>query len=294
MRTIFLFTRRSVRLFLRDKATVFFSFLSTLILIALYFLFIGKSYAQGMADGVSNVLSSDTIYSLVYVQMIVGVLVLNSLSLSIGAFSTIAQDFEQRRVDSFLLTPIKPTSLLLAYFCGGFIISFVLNTFTWLLSIALIGGIFGYWVSLPIALAVIGILVFASMVSCSLMLLLTSLVKSSAAIGVINGVTGTFLGFLCGIYMPYDTLGKSVEKVGSVLPLTHITIWLKQLVLGDVFTKLDVPAAAQDTMLQALSANNIGLAGLDLPLFATLIYTACLALICLFFAGKIITRRLGR
>jgi len=293
MRTIFLFTRRSVLLFLRDKATVFFSFLSTLILLALYFLFIGKSYATGLSETAGRILSNDAVYSIVYIQMIVGVLVLNSLSLSIGAFSTIAHDFETGTVDSFLMTPIKPSNLLIAYFSGGFVCSFVLNVFTWLLSILLIGLLFGYWVGIAAALAVIGILVFASVVSCSLMMLFTALVKSSAAIGVFSGVAGTFLGFLCGIYMPYELLGKGVEKVGSVLPLTHITIWLKQIVLDDVFTKLKIAGDFQDALLESFSAQNIGLVGMNISLGGALIYTAVIALICLFAAGKLVKRRLG-
>ena len=292
MRTIFLFIRRSVLLFLRDKATVFLSFLSTIILIALYFLFIGKSYADGMAETAGSALSTNTIFSLVYIQMIVGVLVLNSLSLSIGAFSTIAHDFENRTVDSFLLTPIKPASLLIAYFSGGFIISFILNTFTWLLSIVIIGAMFGYWVGIAAIFAVIGILIFASVVSCSLMMLFTALVKSSAAIGVFSGVAGTFLGFLCGIYMPYELLGKGVEKVGSVLPLTHITIWLKQIVLDDAFIKLGIADAFQSMMLNTFSAQEVGLIGLDVPLSGGLIYTALIALVCLLIAGRVVKRRL--
>ena len=292
MRTIFLFTRRSIQLFLRDKATVFFSFLSTIILIALYFLFIGKTYADGIGEVIGNLISTDTIYSVVYIQMIVGVLVLNSLSLSVGAFSTIAHDFENRKVDSFLLTPIKSSNLPIAYFSGGFIISFVLNTFTWLLSILIIGIAFGYWIGIAAIVAVIGILIFASMVSCSLMLLFTAIVKSSAAIGVFSGVAGTFFGFLCGIYMPYEALGKGVEKFGSVLPLTHITVWLKQIVLDDAFTKLKIADDFQNRMLELFSAQNIGLVGINVPLGGMLLYTAALALICLGIAGRIVGRRL--
>ena len=293
MRTIFLFTRRSIKLFLRDKATVFFSFLSTIILVALYFLFIGKSYADGMGEMLGSALSADTIYSIVYIQMIVGVLVLNSLSLSIGAFSTIAHDFENRKVDSFLLTPIKSSNLLIAYFSGGFVISFVLNSFTWFLSIFIIGITFGYWVGIATIFIIIGILIFSSMVSCSLMMLVTALVKSSSAIGVFSGVAGTFLGFLCGIYMPYEQLGKGVEKVGSVLPLTHITIWLKQIVLDNAFTKLKIAEDFRSVMLEGFSAKNIGLLGMDISLVWTLLYTALIAVICLSIAGRIVKRRLG-
>jgi len=293
MRTGLIFTRRSILLFLRDKATVFFSFLSTIILIALYFLFIGKTYADGMSEGMGEFLSSDAIYAMVYIQMIVGVLVLNSLSLSIGAFATIAHDFESRRIDSFLLTPIRPAELLISYFSGGYIISFVLNMFTWLLSIGIIGVAFGYWVSIGAILAVSAVLLFSSMVSCSLMLLFTALVKSSAALGTFSGVAGTFFGFLCGIYMPFELLGKGVEAVGSVLPLSHLTIWLKQIVLGDAFVALNIAEPFQEAMLVNFSAQNIGLAGLDIPLIGMLGYTAAIALVCLIIAGRLISRKLG-
>ena len=293
MRTGLIFTRRSIMLFLRDKATVFFSFLSTIILIALYFLFIGKTYADGMSEGMGDFLSSDSIYAMVYIQMIVGVLVLNSLSLSIGAFSTIAHDFESRRIDSFLLTPIKPAELLISYFSGGYIISFVLNMFTWLLSIGIIGVAFGYWVSLGTVLAVSAVLIFSSMVSCSLMLLFTALVKSSAALGTFSGVAGTFFGFLCGIYMPFEMLGKGVKAVGSVLPLTHLTIWLKQIVLGDAFVALNIAEPFREAMRVNFSAQNIGLVSLDIPLVGMLGYTAAIALVCLILAGRLISRKLG-
>jgi len=292
MRTVLTFTQRCIRLFLRDKATVFFSFLSTIILIALYFLFIGKSYADGMSGAFGSHFPSDSIYAMVYIQMIAGVLVLNSLSLSIGAFSIIAHDFESRRVDSFLLTPVKPFSLLLSYFAGGFVISLVLNIFTWVLSVLLIGLAFGYWVSLSVMLPVFVVLLFASIVSCSLMLLFTAIVKSSAAIGTFSGVSGTFFGFLCGIYMPYEMLGEGVKTMGSVLPLTHSTIWLKQIVLQDAFVKLDAATEFHSMLLDVFSAQNIGITGLDIPLWGTLLYTAAIALLCLVCAGRIISRKL--
>ncbi|MDR1565555.1 MAG: ABC transporter permease [Oscillospiraceae bacterium] len=292
MGNVAVFTRRNIVLFLRDKATVFFSFLSTIILIALYFLFIGKSYADGVADILGNYISMDNIYALVYIQMMVGVLVLNSLSLSIGAFSTIAKDFETRRVDSFLITPAKPGGLLLSYFFGGFAVSFVLNLFTWILSIVLIGLLYGYWVSLSAAVIVALVLVFASAVSCAITLLITAIVKTSAAIGVFSGVAGTFFGFICGIYMPYETLGSGMVIAGSVLPFTHIAIWLKQIVLKDAFAVLSTPKEFQSSLLSSFSANNIGLAGVDLSQWLTLAYTGVFALLCLLIAWWMIGRKL--
>jgi multidrug/hemolysin transport system permease protein len=294
MRNIFSFTRRGVLLFLRDRAAVFFSFLSAIILIALYFLFVGKSYAAGVVETVGGLLTNDGVYSLVYIQMIAGVLVLNSLSLSVGVFSTIARDFETRRVDSFLLTPISAASLLTSYFLSGLAVSFALSIITWAASVILIGALFGYWVSAAAIFAVSGILLVASFISCSIMLMFTAAVKSSAAIGVFSGVSGTFLGFICGIYMPYEMLGNGIKVVGSVLPFTHITIWMKQIVLGDACGKLGVSGGLKDAMLSSFSADNVGFVGVNAPQWDMLGYSVLFAAVCLAFAWALIRKRLIR
>jgi multidrug/hemolysin transport system permease protein len=294
MGNIAAFTRRNIALFLRDRAAVFFSFLSAIILVALYFLFIGKNYADTINIGLNYLLSSDAIYAIVYVQMIVGVLALNSLSLSVGVFMMSARDFETRRVDSFLLTPVKPTALLTAYFLGGFVASFILNLLTWLLSVVVIGALFGYWVGAGALLMVVAALLFASFISCAFMLLFTAIVKSSAAIGVFSGVAGTFFGFLCGIYMPYATLGKGAETVGSVLPFTHVAILMKKIVLADAFGALGVAENFHAPMAEGFSTFDIGLAGIDIPLWGTAIYATVVALACLAAAGILLGGRLKR
>ena len=280
-------TRRNISLFLRDRSAVFFSFLSAIILVALYFLFIARMYTQDMDGGPAS-------NFLVYLQMMAGVLILNSMSLSMGAFSTVAKDFENRRVDNFLLTPLRRTELLISYLAGGFLVSFILNILTWIISALLIGVLTGYFVSAGAILMGIVILLAASAISAAIMLLVTSLVRSSAAIGVISGIAGTFFGFLCGIYMPFSSLGPTTEKVGSVLPFTHLVIWMKQTLLADAFRQLSLPAGAKAPILTAFSAENIGFVGLRASLPAMLIFCGVFALLCLAAAWYLLKRRMAK
>lgn len=50
MRTVALLTTRNLRLFFRDRAGVFFSVLSALILIGLYVLFLGGQQVDNLRD----------------------------------------------------------------------------------------------------------------------------------------------------------------------------------------------------------------------------------------------------
>jgi multidrug/hemolysin transport system permease protein len=287
-------TRRSARLFLRDRAAVFFSFLSTLILIGLYFLFIARQYVQGIEESGAP-LSGAATYFLVYSQMMAGVLILNTVSLSLGVFSNIAADLQAGRVNALLLTRARPAQITMAYYASGIAVTAALSLLTWAITYALIGLLTGYWLSLTTLLGAAGIILYAVFVGVSVMLLITALVRSPSALGTMSGVLGTFLGFLCGIYMPYAQLGTLTERIGSVLPFTHLTIWLKRTVLLDAFGQLEFPAQVQTELLGAggFSASNIGFLGMAVPLWVMLVAAGVFGAGCLGAAVGLM-RRKGR
>ncbi len=298
MNNVITLTKRNLRLFLRDRATVFFSFLSTLVLVTLYFLFIAKIYTAGMDDpaagGIAMPLTSNAKYFIVYVQMMAGVLVLNSMSLATGAFSTIANDYENKRLDSLSLTPARPFQIILSYFITGLTASFLINVFTWVVSFCIIGFSTGYWISAGAFIMVLAVLLAASLISCALMMLITSLVKSPAAIGVFNGIAGTFFGFLCGIYMPYSNLGDATKTIGSVLPFSHLTIWLKRVVLGDAFSQLGITGEFKELLYsEYFSASSIGFCGLSVPLPVMVGAAAVFGIVCLVVSCRLLNKRIN-
>ena len=299
MNMIFTFIKRNIKLFARARATVFFSLLSTLILVMLYFLFIAKIYTMGMDDpaagGIAIPLGGNAKNFIVYLQMMAGVLVLNSMSLATGAFSTIAKDFENKRIDSFMLTPIKTHEMIFSYFATGFTASFGINTFTWILSYVIIGMTTGYWLATGAFLMVLLVLLVASFISCSLMLLVTALVKSSSAIGVVNGIAGTFFGFLCGIYMPYGNLGEGTKAIGSLLPFSHLTIWLKRVVLDNAFAQIGIEGEFKNILYRDyFSAESIGFCTLSAPLWLMVFLSGVFAVFCLTASCYILNKRLKR
>lgn len=293
MKNILALTKRNCLLFLRSKATFFFSLFSSLILIVLYFLFIAKLYAQGFNEAAGISLNSNQLNFAIYSQMIMGVLVINSVSLSTGIFTFMAVDIEKRKTDAFMLTRLKPSELICSYLFSGIIVSFALNFLTLAVSVIIIGAATTYWLGAAAFFYIVGALIVTTIISCAIMLLITVLVRSSAAIGVINGIMGTILGFLCGIYMPYTNLGVGAKYVGSLLPFTHCGVWLKQIVLNDVFHQLGMSGELANQMKDMwFSAGNVGLVGLDVPLWGMLLISAIFAIGCLVLALFLLRKRL--
>lgn len=293
MKNIFALTKRNCLLFLRSKMTVLSSLISSLILIALYFLFIAKTYANGFNQEAGLALTNKQLYFAIYSQMITGVLVINSVSLSTGMFTLMARDLETRKSDAFMLTRVKPFELVISYLLSALFVSFLINFLLLVVSVIIIGAS-TYWLSAKTFFAVFGVLIIVTIISCSIMLFITVLVKSSIAIGVINGFLGTILGFLCGIYMPYSQMGSAAKHIGSLLPFTHLTIWLKQIVLGDVFSQVGMSEEVSKKMQQLwFSAGEVGLCGAKVPLWAMVLLGGLLAFAMLVISAFILKKRLS-
>lgn len=280
MRNIFELTKRNCRQYFRSKQVIFSSLISSIIIIALYFLFIANLYSQGFNDAAGTFLTQKQIDAMIYMQMIMGVLMINSISLSMGMFSFMARDFETRKTQAFLLTRAKPVEITLSYLISALLISLLLNGFTLAISLVIIGASTGVWLGVGALFAVLGALLTTTIVSCAVMLLVLTLVRSSLAAGIINGILGTILGFLCGIYMPYVNMPKGASYIGSFLPFTHLTIWLKQIALGDLCRQFGVNDYGADMIHMWFSAENVGLCGANVPLWVMILLSLTVAVIC--------------
>lgn len=281
MKNVLALTKRNCLLFLRSKQVVFSSLLSSIILIALYFLFIANLYSQGFNEIMGSNLTSGQINAMIYMQMIMGVLVINSVSLSTGMFTFMARDLETQKTNAFMLTKAKAVEITFSYLISALIVSFLLNLLTLIVSVIIIGASTGIWLGAGAFFAVVGVMILTTIIGCAVMLLITSIVRSSIAIGVISGFLGTILGFLCGIYMPYSNMGEGAVYVGSLLPFTHLTIWLKQIALGDIFNQIGIPKELGDTILkEGFSASNVGLCGANVPLWGMILISIGIGIIC--------------
>lgn len=285
-------TKRHILIFLRDKTAVFFSFLSVLILLALYFLFIGKQYTSG---GELDLLDENLKTYLVAGVMMGGIIVINTLSLSLGMMGTIISDMEYRKLDGFLVTPVRRYQLILSYYLASVIVTTLLTLFMWALTIIYVGLSSGYWYTFEvIALASVYILLF-TFISSSIMIFITTLMKSTNAFGAVSGVLGTLVGFMSGIYMPLVVLGQSMAYVASAVPFTHMAIILKNVLLKEPYKELSVliPEEAMSGISLVYGTKEIGIFGIDVAMPWIMLLSALLALILLYFSYRKLNKKMG-
>lgn len=279
--------KRNTLAFLRDKAAVFFSFLSVIILLALYFLFIGKQYTSDL-----TMVSNDMKIFLSVGVIMGGVLVINTVSLSLGVMGNIITDLQFKRLDAFLVTPVKRYKIILSYYITSIIVTAVLTLVMWFLTVLYVGIFSGYWYTFLTIIKVSGLLIFYTFISATLMIFLTTILKSVNAFGALSGVLGTFIGFISGIYMPLLVLGKSMVYVASLVPFTHMTILLKQVLLKEPYALL--PGEMIDEISGFYGTNEVGVLGQDVNLFWILLVSLLLSFLLLYFAYRNMSRKMTK
>lgn len=276
MNDLLALVKRNILVFLRDKTAVFFSFLSIIILLSLYFLFLGKLYTQSL-DGISDNLKTYLSTS----QMMGGILVINTLSLSLGMMGNLVNDLETQKINAFLVTPVKRSKIIIGYYISSFIVTTILSILIWFATILYVGLSSGFWYSISTILFVLLLLILFTLISSSVMVLLTSFLKSNNAFGTVSGILGTFVGFIAGIYMPLANFGKGMKYTASLLPFTHMTILLKGILLKEPYLLLEkelLKNVSQTEVTQIMSelktaygTAEIGIFGIDIPLVYILI-----------------------
>lgn len=281
--------KRNILIFLRDKTAVFFSFLSVMILLALYFLFIGRQFTSGSDfDGVSSNLKTYLSTSVI----MGGVLVINTVSLALGVMGNIITDMEYKILDGFLVTPVRRQKIVISYYISSIIVTATLTLMMWFITVIYVGLASTYWYSFGTILKVSGLIVFYTLISATLMIFLVTRLKSVNAFGTLSGVLGTLIGFMSGIYMPLIVLGQSMAYVASLVPFTHMTILLKQVILAGPYQEIGVHMA--EGVAPFYGTREIGILGQDVSLWIIMGITVLIGLVLLYFAQRKLEKQMSK
>lgn len=227
MDTLLRLSVRNVKVYLRDRASVFFSFLSVLIIIGMYALFLGDSTERSIQNSIGSAVEG--VRWLVDSWIMAGILVVNSLTVTLGALGVLVDDESRKRLGAFLVAPIKRRTLVYGYLTSAMLVGLLLGMVTLLASqlyIVVKGGEFLSLPSLALAAALQVLNVFSS--GC-IVFFFVSFVRTPGAFGTLSTLMGTLVGFLAGIFMPIGAMPAAVQAVMKFIPLTHAAALMRQV-----------------------------------------------------------------
>lgn len=220
-------TLRNLKLFFRDRASVFFSLLSVIIIIALYGLFLGNIQVQEV-NSKAGVNVPQAAW-LVNAWILAGILAVSTVTVSLGAYGTMVDDVHQGQIKDFFVAPLRRAQLVAGYMISSAVISAIMNVFAFIISEAYIALDGGQLLTPLQMVETLGILFLSIFSFSSLVCFITSFVKSPRAFGTLSTIVGTMIGFLTGIYVPIGILPDAIVTVMKFIPFTYSAVWLRQI-----------------------------------------------------------------
>ena len=239
--------QRTMKVFLRDKMLVFFSFLSVIISIVLFIAFLEQQQMSSLGALVDEV---PGIKVLVTEWMVGGILAMTAMTSTLAVFSIFISDKESKRTADFLTTTGSRGAILLGYCMSAICIGFILTVIGYIactIYLVILGADVPSLLQIVKVLAVIAVGVC---LSATINLLLVLIAKSAKAFSTINSLVGTLIGFLCAVYIPLGVLPKVMQTIIEIFPISHIAVLLRQLLMENSLQTIfsGAPVQKQDYM----------------------------------------------
>jgi multidrug/hemolysin transport system permease protein len=228
--------KRNLKLYFRDRVSVFFSFLGVIIIIGVYVMFLGK-----MMEGYTEQIIGESGRYLMISWIMAGVVSVTTITTCNGAFGIMVEDTALKRIRDFKVSPIKRWQLVLSYVLAAMVIGMIMTLLTLFLGELYIYLDGGTLLSFSVFLKVLGVILLSVFSSSALIFFIMSFIKSQNAFGTASSIIGTLIGFLTGIYIPIGNLPNGVQALIKFFPLSHSGVLLRQLMIGEIMPLENLP-----------------------------------------------------
>lgn len=226
---IFTLALRHLKIYFRDKATVFFSLLSVFIIIGLYVLFLGDLTDQPDIPGYRNMMDQ---------WIMSGVVAVGGFTTTLGAYGIIVDDKSKKIERDFIVSPISPAVRVLAYLLGTIVIGVIMSVITLIFAQVYIFIYGGPFIGILNILKLIGLILLNVICASSILFFIINFVKTSNAFAIISTLVGTLMGFLMGIYVPIGNLPKAVQIVIMCFPPAHAGTLFRNVMMKEQMDKV--------------------------------------------------------
>lgn len=241
MREILYLTKRNSLVYLRDRRAVFFSVMSMLIVLGLMVIFLGSMNSQDLVNllekygGERNAAQDEkNAEHLIQLWTLAGILIVNSVTITLTVIGIMVQDEEQSRLASFYVTPVKRGKLVLGYVLAAWFTGSALSILT--LAAGELYMMSKGWGLLPVPVlaAMCGMIFLNAFVYASLGYLLAMFIHSYSAWGGMLTIVGTLVGFAGGIYLPMSAFSERLQTVLKCLPVLQGISMMRRVCLEEI------------------------------------------------------------
>lgn len=276
---------RHLKLFLKNPFNIILSFLSSVVILSLYFLFIRDFTIKAVSD--YGFMSS-------YSELFVDRLMTSGLLIVIGATSVLSiififvKDHYSGTIKDFFVTPVSYIKIVYSYFFAAFIISIIITLLVYV-GIELF-FVFYYQDFSSFKTVVFSILtILSSNMIASLLILIIALgINNFTSFSTFQTLYGVVIGFFTGVYIPIGYYPTIIRNIFFYFPLCQMTSLLRNIQTCSITEKiLEVYPVEQHSILYETFGVHLSLnqnvISIDGQIFMLVVITILLNLLLIFF-----------
>lgn len=220
---LFSLVLRNTKCYFKDKFTFFMSLITPMILFILFVTFLRNVYIDSFKSAFSanNLEISDRIINgCAGAWLMSSILGVSAVTVAFCSNTIMIDDKMNGAVNDLFVSPVKSTTVSVAYFVSNFFVTFVV-----LICVMLIGHIYlaavGWYISLLDTLMIIVDIICGILFGTLLAGVVESFISTQGGLSAVATLVSSMYGFICGAYMPLASFSEGLRNVLSLLPGTY-------------------------------------------------------------------------
>ena len=252
MRRLNALIKRNLLVFFKNRQSVLFSMLTSIIVFGLYLLFLKGNYTDALYNaieenpGLKGLITDNDINAFANLIMLVGVLGSAMVTVPFHSLSTVVNDRERKIDCDISSTPIKRWQIVVAYFVSAAISSIILTGSVLTLGFLILKATGGLYITSSGIAAAYGTIILGSISGTAFFMPLVLLYKDSSSLGAFYGIISAVSGFVIGAYLPVSQFSEGIQNVCGLFPGAHITTLIRNSLMNDLLDKIDGQIAGLD------------------------------------------------
>lgn len=236
------FTKRNIMLYFKDKQSIFFSLLTSIIVLVLYLLFLRGTFVNAIKSsmqGLEDIVSAADLDMLANGFLLVGVLGSAMITVPYNCLSIMVAD-KERNVDyDIAATPLKRWQIVVSYFLSSVFSAYVMSAALLTAGLVLLGSQGSLYLTAGETAAVYAAVLLGVVSSTALFMLILLSFRTTAASSAFSGLLSAASGFVIGAYIPVSQFSDAVQSFCNLFPASHVTAMYRNALLNGVLNHMD-------------------------------------------------------
>ncbi len=236
------FIKRNILEYFRNRSSVFFSLLSTIIVLLVMISFLANTAVDStlmvMGEGSNQAQNIASRFTAIWT--ISGILVVNAVSISMTLIGKMVQDREYGRLNAFFVAPVSRIVYIVGYIISSIIVTLIMCLLIFVIGQIYIYSIGGEIISFINFIKFLIILLAIIFSSSAFVFLFATFIKNSSAYSGFITVMGTLIGFFAAVYIPYGAMHLLLKRLLKIMPTYHGSSALRQLLSANELKSFNI------------------------------------------------------